>query len=53
MPPPDLLDYDMSWMVGLRMLSEWDRSREDMHWDQVRRARGKEMMGMEETCLVM
>ena len=39
MPPPDLMDYDMSWMIGVRMLPEWNKGKEDRHWDEVRRAR--------------
>ena len=57
LPPPDLMDYDMSWMVGIRMLPEWNKAKEDAHWDEVRRMRSA---GMQETegdkdlnCIVM
>lgn len=39
MPPPDLMDYDMGYMLPVRLLPEWSRWREETHWDQVRRER--------------
>lgn len=39
LPPGDLMDYDMSYIISVRMLPEWNKNMEDMHWDQVRRER--------------
>lgn len=39
LPPPDLMDYDMSYIVSVRMLPEWDKETEDRHWNEVRRGR--------------
>lgn len=41
LPPPDLMDYEMSHMIGVRMRPEWNRMLEDRHWDRVRRERSK------------
>ena len=57
LPPPDLMDYDMSYMIGVRMRPEWDRHKEDRHWDQVRRERSAALrweMGEErDLCTIM
>lgn len=58
LPPADLWDYDMTWMVGIRMLPEWNRLKEDRHWDEVRRMRYDGMMQEREgdkdlSCVVM
>lgn len=54
MPPPDLMDYDMSWMIAVRLLPEWDKHKEDIHWDQVRRNRSAGMLREErDDCVVM
>lgn len=37
LPPPDLMDYDMSYMIGARMRAERNRRMEDQHWDHARR----------------
>ena len=39
LPPPDLMDYDMTCMIAVRRQPEWDKGREDRHWEQVRRER--------------
>ena len=39
LPPPDLMDYDMTYMISVRRQPEWDKGREDRHWEQVRRER--------------
>ena len=39
LPPPDLMDYDMSYIIAVRLLPEWNKEKEDRHWDQVRRER--------------
>ena len=39
LPPPDLMDYDMTYMIAVRRQPEWDKGREDRHWEQVRRER--------------
>ena len=39
LPPADLMDYGMSYIISVRMLPEWNRNMEDRHWDQVRRER--------------
>lgn len=44
MPPPDLMDYDMSWMLGVRLLPEWHKYLEDKHWEEVRRMRNSAAM---------
>ncbi|KAL8799194.1 MAG: hypothetical protein Q9200_007601 [Gallowayella weberi] len=57
LPPPDLMDYDMSYLIAFRMLPEWTKNSEDKHWEQVRRMRNdylREQWGEErETCTVM
>ena len=57
LPPPDLMDYDMSYMIGVRMRPEWDRIDEDRHWDQVRRERSaalrREMGEERDLCTIM
>ena len=39
LPPPDLMDYDMTYMISVPRQPEWDKGREDRHWEQVRRER--------------
>ena len=39
LPPPDLMDYDMTYMIAVRRQPEWNKGREDRHWEQVRRER--------------
>lgn len=39
LPPPDLMDYDMSYMMAVRRQPEWNKGREDRHWEQVRHER--------------
>ncbi|KAL9583615.1 MAG: hypothetical protein Q9212_002611 [Teloschistes hypoglaucus] len=57
MPPPDLMDYDMSWMLGVRMLPEWNKRMEDTHWEQVRRMRNaavmREIKEDRDECIIM
>ncbi|KAL8732078.1 MAG: hypothetical protein Q9166_003032 [cf. Caloplaca sp. 2 TL-2023] len=57
LPPPDLLDYDMSYLIAFRMMPEWNKNKEDSHWEQVRRARNdylRRQWGQEkESCTVM
>lgn len=36
LPPQDLMDYDMSFLVAFRMLPAWTKRLEDRHWEQVR-----------------
>ena len=43
LPPPDLMDYEMSYMIGVRMRPEWNRLMEDRFWDRVRKERSKVM----------
>ena len=56
-PPPDLMDYDISYFIGVRMRPEWNRSKEDRHWEQVRRERSAALrweMGEEkDLCTIM
>ncbi|KAI4209201.1 MAG: hypothetical protein LQ351_007843 [Letrouitia transgressa] len=58
LPPPDLRDYDMSWLCAIRCLPAWTRSVEEQHWNQVRRNRNLIAMGMppeqgkDECCLM-
>ncbi|KAI4161910.1 MAG: hypothetical protein LQ342_004476 [Letrouitia transgressa] len=58
LPPPDLRDYDMSWLCAIRCLPAWTRSVEEEHWNQVRRNRNLIAMGMpaeqgkDECCLM-
>ncbi|KAL8685315.1 MAG: hypothetical protein Q9218_007841, partial [Villophora microphyllina] len=56
MPPSDLMDYDMSWMLGVRMLPEWNKYKEDEHWEQVRRMRNaaamRQMRGDSDSCII-
>ncbi|KAL9034612.1 MAG: hypothetical protein Q9214_006968 [Letrouitia sp. 1 TL-2023] len=58
LPPPDLRDYDMSWLCAIRCLPAWTRSVEEQHWNQVRRNRNLITMGMrpeqgrDECCLM-
>ena len=57
LPPPDLMDYDMGWMIAIRMLPEWDKYKEDKHWNHVRRERNaalrRELGGHRDICTVM
>ncbi|KAL8681574.1 MAG: hypothetical protein Q9186_002314 [Xanthomendoza sp. 1 TL-2023] len=57
LPPPDLMDYNMSYMIAFRMLPEWTKYKEDTHWEQVRRMRNnylrEQWEGERETCTVM
>ncbi len=57
LPPPDLMDYDMSWMIAIRMLPEWSKWMEDRHWNEVRRGRSAAMrsdMGEDrDDCIIM
>ena len=39
LPPPDLMDYDMTYMIAVRRKPEWNKGREDRHWEQVRHER--------------
>ena len=39
LPPPDLMEYDMGYMIAIRMLPEWSKYKEDRHWNHVRRER--------------
>lgn len=41
LPPSDLIDYDMSFLIAFRMLPEWTKRMEDRHWEQVRRMRNE------------
>ena len=43
LPPPDLMEYVMGYMIAIRMLPEWNKGKEDGHWDQVRRERSAAM----------
>lgn len=58
LPPADLMDYDMAWIVGIRMLPEWNKYKEDTHWNEVRQMRSAVMMQETEgdkdlNCVVM
>ena len=57
LPPPDLMDYDMGRMIAIRMLPEWDKYKEDKHWNHVRRERNaalrRELGGDKHICTVM
>lgn len=57
LPPPDLMDYDMSFLIAFRMLPEWTKRMEDRHWEQVRRMRNdylRAQWGQErESCVIM
>ncbi|KAI4196346.1 MAG: hypothetical protein LQ350_006597 [Teloschistes chrysophthalmus] len=57
MPPPDLMDYDMSWMLSVRMLTEWNKRMEDIHWEEVRRMRNaavrREINGDKDECIII
>ena len=57
LPPPDLMDYDMTYMIAVRMRPEWNKYKEDRHWDQVRRERSAALrwqMGEDrDVCTVM
>lgn len=56
LPPPDLMDYDMSILVPLRTIPRWDRTAERRHWDQVRRNRYAAIRverGDREDCILM
>ncbi len=57
LPPPDLMDYDMTYMISVRMQPEWNKYKEDRHWEQVRRARSAalrwEMGEDRDECTVM
>lgn len=44
LPPLDLMDYDMTYMIAVRRQPEWDKGREDRHWEQVRRERNAAWM---------
>ncbi|KAL8775243.1 MAG: hypothetical protein Q9209_000249 [Squamulea sp. 1 TL-2023] len=57
LPPPDLMDYDMSYLIAFRMLQEWSKYREDRHWEEVRRMRNdylRKQWGQErDSCTIM
>ncbi|KAL8781230.1 MAG: hypothetical protein Q9213_006083 [Squamulea squamosa] len=57
LPPPDLMDYDMSFLIAFRMLGEWTKWNEDRHWEEVRRTRNQYLTEQweedRETCTVM
>lgn len=36
LPPQDLMDYDMSFLIAFRMLPAWMKRLEDRYWEQVR-----------------
>ena len=57
LPLADLMDYDMSCIISVRMLPEWNKNMEDRHWDQVRRERNdalRKYMGEDrDVCTIM
>ena len=56
LPPPDLMDFDMSYLVAVRVLPEWTKGKEDRHWEQVRRNRHAGLIssgGDRDECTVM
>ena len=57
LPPPDSMDYDMTYMIAVRRQPQWNKGREDGHWERVRRERNaacRRDMGEErDDCTIM
>ena len=57
LPPPDLMDYDMTSMIAVRRQPEWNKGREDAHWERVRREKNaawrRDMGEDRDDCTVM
>jgi len=55
MSPPDLMDYDVCWIIAIQMLPEWNKSKEDSHWNEVRRRRKAALRYEEDSdlCVIM